>query len=69
MCDLLQQPLAVGDYVVYACGPTILALGIVTKINKKMLSLKSRAGRRLTKYPNAVLKVTREQVFWSTLSS
>ena len=71
MRDFLKQEVAIGDHLVFAHGPRSLHLGVVKNVGKKMFSIsqQSGVGKRINKYPDAVVKITPEQAFWQVLTS
>ena len=70
MRDFLKQEVAIGDHLVFAHGKS-LHLGVVKNVGKKMFSIsqQSGVGKRILKYPEAVVKITSEQAFWQVLTS
>ena len=71
MQDFLKQEVAIGDHLVFAHGIGGLHLGVVKSIGKKMFSISrvKSSGKKINKYPDAVLKITPEQAFWHVLTS
>jgi len=58
--DVLGQPLAVGDAVVYPSGNTMY-VGVITKFNPKMVKVKhvgAKRGSEYNKYPTDVARVS-----------
>jgi hypothetical protein len=63
-CDILGQPLGVGDCVVYPVHNTMY-IGTVTKLNPKMVKVKRVGTRRSSeqnKYPADLAKVNGAEV-------
>lgn len=65
--DRLGQELALDDWVAFPNSASSILVGMITKLNSKMLAIKTSNGRRYLKYPSECVKLDGESVTYAKL--